>query len=273
MTTNYTEANTSKQEFENLLRIFNVLASDFESQLSMYGASRKDNSALLNDLKEKDYLLRINLFSTYYNIIQEEIEALIKIPKSQRAEPCLEKGVNRFILRTLFDYNRYPECYLLHNFLSQRFEFKNKNLLDFGCLVSDYGFYFGMLNMHVTLCDFEEHVDFAEFRLSRANIKSVKRNTPADYMEVTKDQDLAIFGEVLEHLTDPHLLLESCVKNNVKYIFTTMYPYGDEHYFNLPGHTKEAKEQAPKCIDLLRKNYQENRLMNRLTVWVNRKAH
>jgi hypothetical protein len=271
MIPNNIDVNTSAKEYENLMRIFSVLIGYFENQVSTYGASRQDNSTLLNNLKEKDYLYRIGLFSEYYNISREDIEALINLPKSQRAEACSEKGVNRFILRTLFDYNRYAECYLLHHFLSQRFEFKNKNLLDFGCLVSDYGFYFGMLNMHVTLCDLEEHVDFAGFRLSRANINNVKYYAPADYMELTKDQDLAIFSEVLEHLTDPYLLLESCVRNNVKYIFTSMYPYGDEQYFNLPGHTKEAKEQAPRCIEMLRKSYQEITLMKRRTVWVKMK--
>ena len=271
MIPNNIDVNTSAKEYENLMRIFSVLIGYFENQVSTYGASRQDNSTLLNNLKEKDYLYRIGLFSEYYNISRDDIEALINLPKSQRAEACSEKGVNRFILRTLFDYNRYAECYLLHHFLSQRFEFKNKNLLDFGCLVSDYGFYFGMLNMHVTLCDLEEHVDFAGFRLSRANINNVKYYAPADYMELTKDQDLAIFSEVLEHLTDPYLLLESCVRNNVKYIFTSMYPYGDEQYFNLPGHTKEAKEQAPHCIEMLRKSYQEITLMKRRTVWVKMK--
>ena len=270
MTTNYTDVSSSVKEFKNLLRIFTLSLCQLDSQLRTYGPLLQDNSALINELKEQDYLFRINLFSAYYNISQEEIEALIKLPKSERTQACAEKGVNRFVLRTLFDYNRYPECYLLHNFLSPRFELKNKNLLDFGCLVSDYGFYFGMLDMKVTICDIEEHVDFAAFRLSKANINSVKFYAPSDYMEVTKDQDIAIFGEVLEHLTDPYLLLESCVRNKVKYVFTTMYPFGSEDYLNLFGHSKEAKEQAPACIDLLRNNFHEINLMDRRIVWVSK---
>lgn len=271
MTNNYHELIKSKKEFENLLRIFGASFNDLMKLLGSYDASRQDNSKVLKDLKAQDYLSRIALFSEYYNISQENIEALIKLPRAQRKEACAEKKVDRHILRTLFDYNRYAECFLLHNFLSRRFEFKNKNLLDFGCLVSDFGFYFGMLNMNVTLCDFDEYVNFAAFRLSRANIRNVKFNAPADYMELTKNQDVAIFGEVLEHLTDPYLLLNSCVENDVRYVFTTMYPYGDEQYFNLPGHTKEAKEQSPKCIDLLRKNYHEISLMSSWIVWVNKK--
>lgn len=271
MTLNYTDLTSPVKEFKNLLHIFNVYVSDLERLLSSYRPLRQDNSKLLQDLKELDYLHRINLFSEYYNISQEDIEALIKLPKAQRVEACSARGVNRFFLRTLFDYNRYTECCLLHNFLLNRFEFKNKKLLDFGCLVSDYGFYFGMLNMKITLCDLEEHVAFAKYRLSRANIDSVEFYAPADYKELTKSQDVAVFGEVLEHLTDPYQLLESCVTNNVSYIFTTMYPYGSEEYFNLPGHTKEAKEQSPKCIDLLRKNYQEVSLMKHNIVWINKK--
>lgn len=268
MIPDYTDVKASTNEFDNLLRLFNVLVSNFKSQAGGYGTPIQDNKVLLNNLKEQDYLFRIGLFSEYYNISQEDIEALIKLPKSQRTEACSQKGVNSYFIRTLFDYNRYAQCYLLHYFLSRRFDLKNKNLLDFGCLVSDYGFYFGMLKMKVTLCDVKDHVDFAQFRLSRANINSVNFYAPADYMEVTKEQDVAIFGEVLEHLTDPYLLLESCVRNNVGYIYTSKYPYGDESYFNLPGHTKEAKEQAPQCIDLLRKNYQEISLMGSGSVWV-----
>ncbi len=268
MTTNYTDVNSSLKEFENLLRICKVAVNGLESLLSSYGASLQDHITLLNDLKEKDYQYRINLFSEYYNIDQAEIEALVKLPKTQRTEACAEKNVNRFFIRTLFDYNRYLDCYWLHNFLSHRMELKNSNLLDFGCLVSDYGFYFGMLNMNVTLCDLKEHVDFAAFRLSRANINIARFDAPADYMQMTKDLDVAVFGEVLEHLTDPYMLLKSCVENKVRVIFSSSYPYGDEKYFSLPGHTKEAKEQAPKCLELLRKNYCETNLMNRRNVWV-----
>lgn len=269
MTTNHIGETRAFKEFKTLLSRFSKSIGDFENQLRTYDATYQNNNAVVNDLKKMEYSCRIELFSEYYNISQEEIEALIKVPQSQRTRTCSEKGVNGYILRTLFDYNRYPECYLLHNFLLPRFDFDNKNLLDFGCMVSDYGFYFGMLNMKVTLCDIKEHLDFADFRLSRANINHVKFYAPADYKDLTKDQDIAIFGEVLEHLKDPYLLLKSCMENNVKYILTTGFPYGDERYFNLPGHTKEAKEQAPKCIDLLSETYLEIRLMKRLTVWIN----
>lgn len=269
MITDHTYIHPSVKEFKTLLRVVKLAWDEFEGETRLYGTLNENYSATLNELRKQGCLFRINLFSEYYNISQEEIEALIKVPQSQRIQACNEKGVNPYVLRTLFDYNRYPECYLLHNFLSRRFEVNNKNLLDFGCLVSDYGFYFGMLNMNITLCDLKEHADFAGFRLSRASISHVKVYAPVNYKEVTKDQDIAVFGEVLEHLDDPYLLLESCIENNVKYIFTTGYPYGDESYFNLPGHKKEAAEQAPQCIDLLKKNYQEFGLMKRITVWVN----
>lgn len=270
MIVKHTELFSPVKEFKNILYAFNLSINDLVCQLSTYGLLRQDNSKLLQDLKDQDYQHRINLLTQYYRMDQKEIEELIQLPKEQRMDACAAKGVNRFILRTLFDYNRYAECSMLQNFLADRFEFKDKNLLDFGCLISDYGFYFGMLGMKISLCDLEEHVNFARFRLSRANIDSVNFYAPADYNEVTKGQDVAIFGEVLEHLTDPYQLLESCVTNNVKYIFTTMYPYGNEGYFNLPGHTKEAEEQAPKCIDLLRKHYQGVCLIKRRIVWINK---
>lgn len=266
MSTNYIDDNLYLKEFNNLQHICSLSVSDFENQIRKF--SPQPENKLLYELKRVEYKFRIDLFSKYYNISQEEIEALIDLPQSERKQACAERGVNRFILRTLFDYNRYPECFLLHNFLSRRLDLENKNLLDFGCLVADYGFYFGMLNMKITFCDIPEHADFADYRLSKANINRVKCYAPADYKEITKDQDVAVFSEVLEHLDDPCLLLESCVDNKVKYVFTTGYPYGDADYFNAPGHTKAAEEQAPQCIELLRENYLEVRFMKRLTVWI-----
>jgi hypothetical protein len=263
----------SLKEFKNLLQIITVSISDLESQLGSYGAFRRNNSKLLTELNEQDYLYRMNLFSEYYNIEQTEIEALIKLQKAERTAACKKRGVNGYFIRTLFDYNRYMQCYMLHNFLGRRLKFKEKSLLDFGCLVADYGYYFGMLKMKITLCDIKDHIAFASYRLAKANIDHVNMYAPADYSEVTKGQDVAVFGEVLEHLTDPYLLLESCVKNNVQYIFTTMYPYGDDYYFSAPGHTKEAKDQAPACIDLLRSHYLEFNLLKDTTVWMKKGAY
>ena len=140
--------------------------------------------------------------------------------------------------------------------------------MDFGCMVADYGFYFGMLGMTVTLCDIKEHALFADYRLARANINRTTVYAPADYSVITSNQDLAVFGEVLEHLRDPYLLLKGCVDNKVPYIFTSCYPYGNDYYFNLPGHRIEAKEQAPLCMDLLRKNYTEIEFVDKNRLWV-----
>ncbi|AEV98692.1 hypothetical protein A4D02_09110 [Niastella koreensis] len=272
MTTS-TDISPSLQEFKNLMQTITISINDLESKLGSYGAFRRNNSSLLTELNEQDYLYRMDLISEYYNIDRKELEPLIELQGAERTAACKEKGVNGFFIRTLFDYNRYMQCYMLHNFLLRRFQFKGKHLLDFGCLIADYGFYFGMLQMKITLCDLRDHVAFASYRLSRANIDHVNMYAPANYSAITKGQDIAVFGEVLEHLTDPYLLLESCVNNNVQYIFTTMYPYGDDYYFGVPGHTQEAKEQAPACMELLRKHYQEFNLFKKTTVWMKKGAY
>ena len=50
-------------------------------------------------------------------------------------------------------------------------------------------------------------------------------------------------------------MIECCVDNDVKYIFTTKYPYGDDNYFKLSGHRKEAQEQSDDVLELLYLNY------------------
>lgn len=242
------------QEFENLININRILT--------------RTGNRDAKKLYQIDLVYRRQLFSEYYNTNDELIDEIIALPKESRRDVCNDKKINPYIFRTLFDYTRYRQCYLIYNYLSPLFDFKGKNILDFGCMVSDYGFYFGMLGMNVTLCDIKEHALFAEYRLKRADINHTTVYAPANYSAITKQQDLAVFGEVLEHLRDPYPLIESCVTNKVSYIFTSCYPYGNDFYFSLPGHRIEAKEQAPACLDLLRKNYTEIDFVDKNRLWV-----
>ncbi len=243
---------------------------EFNNLLDIYKLKLKQNKITnaISKAKSQDTLYRKYILSEYYNTSFEVIDKLIKTSPENRRSLCENEGINGYVFRTLFDYNSYPDCYLIYNLLSSIVDFSNLKILDFGCLVSDYGFFFGNLGASITFCDFKEEADFADFRLGKANINRNKIYAPANYQEITKGQDLAIFGEVLEHLRDPFNMLQCGVENKIKYIYTSCYPYGNEAYFNYPGHTKEAKAQSKQCIDLLKSNFEEISLVKYKRLWV-----
>ncbi|MCC8087721.1 MAG: hypothetical protein LIO79_00375 [Rikenellaceae bacterium] len=125
-----------------------------------------------------------------------------------------------------------------------------------------------MLSSEISICDFKEYVDFASFRLTKYNIPHKKFYARVHYPDVTENIGLAIFGEVLEHLDDPLDMLKSCVESNVKYIYTTYYPFGGDDYFNLSGHSKEAQKQAPQSLELLRTLFHEVKFQKNRRLWV-----
>ena len=247
---------SNSAEFDNLINILkhqiklNKIASDIDKG------------------KTIDFLNRKKLVSEFYGISQDIIDKLVKTSPEDRRSLCANAGINGYIFRTLFDYNSYQDCYHLYCYLAPKVDFLKIRLLDFGCMVSDYGFFFGNLGAVVTFCDFKEQADFADFRMSKADINRVKVYAPTDYMEITKGQNLAVFGEVLEHLKDPLQMLQSCVENKVQYIYTTCYPYGDDAYFRRSGHRLEAQEQSPQSFELLRKHYEEVSFFKLRRLWV-----
>lgn len=248
----------TEREFANLAVLLREQLPDDSDKEVVY-------AALMMDVYYRKLLV-----SDYYKIPLSVIDGLLNEPPDRRRALCAEAGVNGYIFRTLFDYSRYPDCFCVFSTLGAGVAFRGANVLDFGCMVSDYGFFFGMLGAHVTLCDVPEHADFAEFRLRRAGIACDKVYAPADYNLLTQGKDMAFFGEVLEHLEDPLLLLQCCVQNGVQGIYSSCYPYGDDAYFNRTGHTREAQAQAPESIKLLRKHYQEICFENNRRLWVAR---
>lgn len=243
-------------EFENIDNLY---------QLQL---KRLEINSAIDEAKAINMDYRKDLLSEYYKVPLEVIDDLKEIPAKERKDMCKKYQINPYVFRTLLDYNRYYDCNVIHNFLIPMGNIRGMNILDFGCLVSDYGFYFGMLGMTVTFCDIKEHADFADYRLGKANIQCHKVYAPSNYSDITLGKDLAIFSEVLEHLKDPYHMFKCCVDNGVKYIYTSYYPYGDDTYFSLPGHTQEAREQSAICFEILRRNYKEVRFVDFKTLWV-----
>ena len=84
-------------------------------------------------------------------------------------------------------------------------------ILDFGCLISDYGIYFARLGAKVMIYDKNSATNFAEFRFKKERLSVKTTNIPYDYLSLTNGKDLVIFGEVLEHLDNPLLAIEACL--------------------------------------------------------------
>ena len=78
-------------------------------------------------------------------------------------------------------------------------------VIDFGCGAADFGLLFALNGADVTLVDVEHGIlRFAEWRLRRRglNVQTVAVNADNIYPTLPK-ADLAIAGDVLEHLVDP----------------------------------------------------------------------
>jgi len=211
---------------------------------------------------------RLGVLSDYYQIDRSILADLAKIPHQKRKLLCAEMGVHPHIFRTMMDYTRYPDAIRLREMLlSLGVNIAGLNLLDFGCLASDYGIFFARLGSLVTIYDFKEEIAFAAFRIQREDLVVRVVCAPCNNLTLMAGKSLVIFGEVLEHIDNPLEILQACVASSVTYIFTSCYPFGDDAYFSLSGHSKAAQALQPECLMLLRRHYQEIRAFDKAVLW------
>jgi 2-polyprenyl-3-methyl-5-hydroxy-6-metoxy-1,4-benzoquinol methylase len=212
---------------------------------------------------------RREILASYYQVPASSIAKLARVPHEQRKELCRPHGINPYIFRTMVDYTRYPEARRIHRKLKIFREPVEKfSVLDFGCLVADYGLYFSRLGARVAIYDKkDEAIQFARFRFAKEKRRVRAFPFPSDFNKMVKGRSLVIFGEVLEHVDNPLEILQSCVAQSVKYIFTSRYPFGDARYFALSGHSQAARAQQTACIKLLMGNYTHWILHDRAVLW------
>ncbi len=170
--------------------------------------------------------------------------------------------------RTMCLYNRYHEA----NLIIDELKFNNVNLksikvLDFGCACGDYGMALAREGAVVAFHDIiETAMDLAVYRATLENLNcfAVKNYHFDEY-------NFVIFGEVLEHLDNSLELLESCLNNNVKWIFTSSYPYRsddpEDKYWKKGGHMPAARLSQKPCRELLEKNYSFVKFDGQLRLW------
>ena len=211
---------------------------------------------------------RIELVASFYDVPVDSVVQIAKLSQAERKPLCKELGLNPYILRTMLDYTRYFEAGQIERYLlSQKEDISRMSVVDFGCLVADYGIHFARLNAKVSVYDGEEAVKFASYRFAREGLPVTACVIPHGHASLVAGADLVVFGEVLEHIDNPLKVLEACVGQNVRYIFTSCYPFGDDKYFSLPGHRKSAQTLQPDCIQLLKNHYTMLSLHKKAVLW------
>lgn len=181
------------------------------------------------------------------------------------------KGLKATIKHPFLSYDRYHEANIVSNALyNMRMPQDQLHILDFGCGVGDYGITFSRKGSYVRYYDLGEYPDFVKYRLELEFLDRFEIYTaPTDLTKLINGNDLVIFGEVLEHLTNPLEVLGLCLSLRVPYIFTSSYPCRgeDKVYFSRRGHTLEAFDQQEGCARLLVRNYNPVRFDGEARLW------
>jgi len=216
---------------------------------------------------------RLGVLKAYYASAVDDLDELSKMSPAERRPICFEKGINPYVVRTMVDYSRYPQADLIYqSLLDNQERIDGLCVLDFGCLVSDYGIFFARRNARVSVYDQEEITRFVRFRFEREGLSVNSFAIPCELNQLMREVNLVIFGEVLEHLFDPLEPLKACIAQSVRYIFSSCYPLGDDQYFTLTDHQKSAQELQPDCLRLLNAHYTPIPLYKKAVLWKARKS-
>jgi hypothetical protein len=216
---------------------------------------------------------RLGLVARYYDLPRDQMAAIADLGKDARKPVCQSLGLSPSIVRTMVDYDRYPQARdILRALVLRGEDLATFTVLDFGCLVADYAVFFARQGARAAIYDGEEEVKFAQFRFSEAGLPLTTYTIPALGAELMGGKTLVVFGEVLEHLENPLVPIKDCIDSGVKYIFTSCYPFGDEEYFELSGHLRTAQELQSDCIRLLIEHYDAIPLRDKTVLWGARAA-
>ena len=214
---------------------------------------------------------RFKLVADFYAIPDQLLRQIAELEQPERKPLCKAHGVCPYVVRTMLDYDRYAQAQDIANLLHRLGEDIGRlSMLDFGCLVADYAAAFARWGARVAIYDEAEAVKFPAYRLAREGWAVEVYTIPVIGDVLMKGKDLVVFGEVLEHLEDPLEPIRHCIKQNVKYIFTSCYPFGDDDYYRLSGHLKSAQNLQPDCIRLLAAYYDALPSRDKSVLWKRR---
>jgi len=214
---------------------------------------------------------RFGVVAAYYGLSDTLLRQIAQLDQPERKPLCKAHGVCPYVVRTMLDYSRYKQAEDVAGILTRAGEdISRLSMLDFGCLVADYAVAFARWNAKVAIYDDAEAVKFPAYRLAREGFEVEIHTIPTDGAVLMKGKNLVVFGEVLEHLEDPLVPIRHCVEQDVKYIFTSCYPFGDEAYYTLSGHLKSAQDLQSDCIRLLIAHYDALPSSDKSILWKRR---
>jgi hypothetical protein len=214
---------------------------------------------------------RFGVVAAYYAIPDTLLTQIAQLEQPERKPLCKAHAVCPYVVRTMLDYDRYAQAQDIANLLHKMGEnISLLSMLDFGCLVADYAVAFARWGARVAIYDEAEAVKFPAFRLAREGFAVDVHTIPAHGDALMEGRDLVIFGEVLEHLEDPLDPIRHCIQQDVKYIFTSCYPFGDDDYYTLSGHLKSAQDLQSDCIRLLAAHYDALPSRDKSVLWKRR---
>lgn len=170
----------------------------------------------------------------------------------------------RQIRHTMLHYDRYHEASLLDEAIGFQ---KELTILDFGCGVGDYGMYFLRKGARVTFYDFHPLLLFVSLRTQKEKLLGAAFiPVPQEYDQLFSHTNIAIFGEVLEHLEHPLKAVQAAV-NHCEWILTTAYPYMSHEGFKRRGHDGGSELEQEAVRALLEKQYTYTKFNGELRCW------
>lgn len=177
------------------------------------------------------------------------------------------------LIHPWIDYSRYRYSDQIIATLKNRGEDFNKLIvIDYGCGVADYGMEFGRLGSEVWFYDNPTYLNFVLFRISKEEKQFTHHFLDTDLKPEMPKVNVAIFGEVLEHLENPLEVITEFVKADTKYIFTSSYPFRsdspNDDYWHHPGHSDLPRQQQSAIRGLLFSKYERIQYNGNASLWV-----
>ena len=215
----------------------------------------KTGKQIVKSLEEKEN--RKNVLLLLYPQLQE-LSGIFEKERIKRELILKKLKIDSGTFRFMADYTRYSRAVYVWDKLQSALHQKFR-VLDFGCGAGDYGVFFASGGCHATFCDKPNRLECPKLRCKLLRLRAVRFLAAPDDTVCQKHYDLAIFGEVLEHLEKPSIIVLQCVKAKTKYVYTSRYPFVDvdSDYFKKYNDHQRSIGDIENCRMIFEKYYQK----------------
>lgn len=170
--------------------------------------------------------------------------------------------IEQHLTKKMLAYTRFDMAYKLLKYLNAYYPPAKRpdiRVLDYGCGVADYALAFAAQGYHPVICDIPgSHLDFAQWRFK-------KRDIPYTAISVTENNlypdlgkvDIAICGEVLEHVRNPLKVIQSINQSMPRSGFFWSSGFPDDEREVGGTHLPEAAELRLESVNYLHKHFKK----------------